>query len=182
MYQTQGRQTQIPGPTPLANFPPFVLPPVGARITYGIIDGIPVDVDAVITTWSSGRAYQVNDLVSSNGRLYRRLISGAGTTAPASDTDNWVEATGSGGGSGNASVIVDGINPTTRTDGTALQRGDTWYHPWTNSVQRWDGQFWDQTTAGHTVEFVVNGGTAADRLDLVVNTTATDAITLEVGQ
>lgn len=44
--------------------------------------------------WVSGTTYAVNDVRRSpaNGRPYRRLTGGAGTTDPASDPTNWTEA------------------------------------------------------------------------------------------
>lgn len=44
-----------------------------------------------IATWVSGTTYAVNTRVLSpaNGRVYTRLIAGAGTTDPSLDTTNW---------------------------------------------------------------------------------------------
>lgn len=42
--------------------------------------------------WASGTSYLVGNLAWSpvNGRIYRRLVAGAGTTDPSSDPTNWV--------------------------------------------------------------------------------------------
>lgn len=57
----------------------------------GLSPGIVDESDAPL--WVSGSTYAVNDLVvrTQTHRIYRRLVAGAGTTAPESDTTNWVE-------------------------------------------------------------------------------------------
>lgn len=67
-----------------------VIPPVSIT---SITSSTVAEPAAGETAWVSGTTYAVNDVVirTSTHRKYQRAVAGAGTTAPESDTANWVD-------------------------------------------------------------------------------------------
>jgi hypothetical protein len=81
--------------------------------------------------WVSGTTYAVNDAVSDAGASYRRLIAGAGTTAPLGDATNWTVlaakgATGLTGNTGDPGTAgANGILAIFKDEGSAVTPRDT---------------------------------------------------------
>lgn len=89
-----------------------------------------------IETWVSGTTYAINTRVLSpdNGRVYTRLIAGAGTTDPSTDTTNWsifggsltiIEVTGNMTAVPNTLYVMTGNYQLTFPAVGTLLKGDT---------------------------------------------------------
>jgi len=63
---------------------------VSPVLTAGNANFVDSIVISVATQWVSGTTYSVGNLVYNSGNTYVRIVAGAGTTAPAADTTNWL--------------------------------------------------------------------------------------------
>lgn len=116
--------------------------------------------------WVSGATYTLNQVVSSlaDGRLYRRIIAGAGTTDPASDNTNWAIVSPAQAALLIAGLIQQGQAGTTYafTNVTAQSAG-------TNLILyslQFDNAAWIKASSSVSANFTMSttGDTNADKL------------------
>lgn len=107
--------------------------------------------------WVSGTGYDAGDVVRSpsNGRIYMRKISGAGTTDPSADATNWLL------------VAPNGLQMVTHagTTGSISQNE----HAYFSNTSRWDATAPASPATGCRLELIWKNGRYDNTLDLGSN-------------
>jgi len=102
---------------------------VSPVLTAGNANFVDSILPAIAVQWVSGTTYAVGNYVFNSGFTYLRIIAGAGTTAPASDTANWLVQTPLNG--------IDTRNAITTAPGTIVTLANSQFIvPTYNNVAR----------------------------------------------